>query len=438
MKQPILDFARGYAASGMARFHTPGHKGKGSLGAEALDITEIRGADALYTADGIIGESEAEAAALFGSSRTLYSTEGSSQCVRAMVHLAVTSGRGNRLLCARNAHASFIHACALSGAEAEWLYPGEGTSLCSCLVTPGQVAEALSKGDYAAVYLTSPDYLGGMQDVPGVAAACREAGVPLMVDNAHGAYLRFLPGENHPLLQGADLCCDSAHKTLPALTGAAYLHVSKRAEPLFGERARQAMELHGSTSPSYLTLCSLDAVNAWLAGPGPGALEDTARRLRGVREELSRAGWRVLPSDPLRITVRAAEGMSGFEMADRLRRFGAECEHADRDHMVCMLTPMNAPEEMSLIPGALGRAPGAPVEIRLPSVRCERRMSVREAVFAPWETVPVKKAAGRVAACPAAACPPAVPAVCPGEVIDDKAVAVMEYYGTDTVHVVKK
>ena len=423
----------------MARFHMPGHKGRGLLGMERDDITEIPGADSLYEASGVIAESEKAASALFGSARTLYSTEGSSQCVRAMVHLAVTCGRGNRIVCARNAHRSFIYACALTGARADWLYPENGnTPLCACPVTPRQVREALDREKTAAVYLTSPDYLGGMQDIFGIAKVCAEKGVPLMVDNAHGACLRFLPGDRHPLSLGADLCCDSAHKTLPALTGAAWLHISRRGERLFGERARQAMETYGSTSPSYLTLMSLDRLNAYLSGEGPLALQRTAEALEDVREQLRKAHWRVLPTDPMRLTLRAPVGSSGFQMADALRKAGAECEYADRDHLVMMISPMNTPEELALIPRALGRAPGPCGEIRLPRVRCRVALSIREAVFAPWETVPLEKALGRVCASPAAACPPAVPVVCAGEVIDENALIVMRYYGFESIRVVKE
>lgn len=439
MKQPIVDFVRGYASSGMARFHMPGHKGRGLLGIEADDITEISGADSLYEASGIIAESEKEASALFGSARTLYSAEGSSQCVRAMVHLAVTSGRGNRIVCARNAHRSFIYACALTGARADWLYPEKGNApLCACPVTSRQVREALDREETAAVYLTSPDYLGGMQDIAGIAEVCAEKGVPLMVDNAHGACLRFLPGDRHPLSLGADLCCDSAHKTLPALTGAAWLHVSHKGEKLFGERARQAMETYGSTSPSYLTLMSLDRLNGYLAGEGPEALRRTAEALEEAREKLRKAGWLVLPTDPMRLTLRAPAGSSGYEMADLLRKAKAECEYADRDHLVLMMSPMNTPEEIDLLIRALGTAPGPCGEIRLPEVRCRAAMSIREAVFAPWETVPPEKAPGRICASPAAACPPAVPVVCAGEVIDNNAVSVMQYYGFKSIRVVKE
>ena len=103
------------------------------------------------------------------------------------------------------------------------------------------------------MYVTSPDYLGGQSDVAALAEVSHRHGVPLLADNAHGAYLRFLSPSRHPMDLGADLCCDSAHKTLPVLTGGAYLHVGRAAPEPFRENARRALALFGSTSPSYLT-----------------------------------------------------------------------------------------------------------------------------------------------------------------------------------------
>jgi arginine/lysine/ornithine decarboxylase len=117
-----------------------------------------------------------------------------------------------------------------------------------------------------AVYVTSPDYLGNQQDLAGLSAVCAARGIPLLVDNAHGAYLHFLPQPAHPLDLGATACCDSAHKTLPVLTGGAYLHIAKNAPERYARDAKRAMALFGSTSPSYLILQSLDRANAYLAG----------------------------------------------------------------------------------------------------------------------------------------------------------------------------
>ena len=124
METPIADFVRRYADSGMIRAHMPGHKGKSFLGCETLDITEIQGADSLYEAEGIIRRSESYAGELFGSGRTVYSTEGSSQCIRAMLYLALTCGNGSRtVVAARNVHRAFVYAAALLDFEIVWLWP---------------------------------------------------------------------------------------------------------------------------------------------------------------------------------------------------------------------------------------------------------------------------------------------------------------------------
>ena len=227
MNTPIADFVRGYDGSGTARLHMPGHKGRPFLGCEHLDITEVKGADALYEADGIIAESEKNAGALFGSGRTLYSTEGSSQCIRAMLYLALTcrpAGAAPVIVATRNVHKAFVYAAALLDFEVVWLWPeGDSQSLCGCPVSPEGLEKTLAELDQppAAVYLTSPDYLGGMADIASLAQVCHRHDTVLAVDNAHGAYLHFLDPAVHPLDLGADICCDSAHKTLPVLTGGA-------------------------------------------------------------------------------------------------------------------------------------------------------------------------------------------------------------------------
>jgi len=267
MDTPVCDFVAAYEKSGAARLHMPGHKGKGPLGCEGRDITEIAGADSLYEAGGVIAASESNAAALFGASATFYSAGGSSQCVGAMLCLALQKSKSRVVLAARNAHKSFLHAAALLDADVRWLWP-QPYSLLRCPVTPDMLEAALAALPEApaAVYVTSPDYLGNVQPVSQLAEVCHARGVPLLVDNAHGAYLHFLPKPAHPLDEGADLCCDSAHKTLPVLTGGAYLHLGHGILSAEEGEVRAALSLFGSTSPSYLILQSLDACNRSLAG----------------------------------------------------------------------------------------------------------------------------------------------------------------------------
>ena len=437
MDTPIVDFVEGYIAQKGVRLHMPGHKGKNFLGCEALDITEIRGADALYEAEGIIAKSEENAAALFGSGRTLYSTEGSSQCIRAMLYLAVTSSRRTRpvIVAARNVHKAFVYAAALLDLEVVWLWPEESRSLCACPV----MAEALERTlktlpePPAAVYVTSPDYLGNVQDIKALAEVAHRYGTILAVDNAHGAYLHFLDAPCHPLDLGADLCCDSAHKTLPVLTGGAYLHISKGAD--MKDSAKGAMALFGSTSPSYLTLLSLDRCNRYLAQGYSDRLRGTVKRLDALRSTLRRRGWQVEESDPLRITISAP---SGTALAEQLRRHRIECEFADPDFLVLMATPENSEENFQRLLQALGENSAPTADHSLPLAKGERVCSIRQALFGGHETIPTEEALGRVCAAPTVGCPPAIPIAVSGERIGSDALALFHYYGVETVDVRKE
>ena len=443
MDTPIYDFLRRYDDRGMARFHMPGHKGTRFLGCENLDITEVHGGDALYEASGIIARSEENAAALYGTQRTCFSTEGSSQCIRAMLCLALTDRPANAapvIVAARNVHKAFVYAAALLDAEVVWLRPEKHTSLCRCEITAEQLEETLAAMDAppAAVYVTSPDYLGGMADIRALAEVAHRHGTVLAVDNAHGAYLRFLQPSLHPLDLGADLCCDSAHKTLPVLTGGAYLHIAKSAPAAFAEHAKAALALFGSTSPSYLIMASLDLCNRVLAEGYGERLRETAARLDAVRRALAENGWQTEPSDPLRLTIRMPGGVSGVQLSRRLCEAGVECEYADDDFLVLMVTPENREEDMAKFLAALGKntAAYAPPAV-LPATKGERACSIRRAVFAPHETVPAAQALGRICGAPTVSCPPAIPIVISGEKIDAEAVALFARYGIESVDVLR-
>lgn len=450
MRTPIHDFVKEYAASNAVRLHMPGHKGKGPLGCETLDITEISGADALYEASGIIAESEANATELFGTGRTLYSTEGSSQCVRAMLELArrwwlsATGSSRPVILAARNVHKAFLYAAILLDFDVVWLYgEEENPSLCSCVVTPESLEKALAeqKGKVAAVYLTSPNYLGGMADIPAISKVCHRHNTLLLVDNAHGAYLHFLEHSLHPMDLGADICCDSAHKTLPVLTGGAYLHISKTAPEELKGCAKGAMELFGSTSPSYLILQSLDLCNKYLAGSYRPGLALACEKAEYIREDLREQGWQVEATDPMRFTIRAPYGLTGTELAERLRQKNVECEYADADYLVCMVTEQNSVADFNCLRDVLGENKLNYLETaekKIPLVvHAEQVMPVREAYFAPGEVLPVEQAVGRICRMPTATCPPAIPVVVPGERIEEAAIQCFQHYGIDCVEVIK-
>lgn len=444
MKTPIADFVRGYEKQNMSRLHMPGHKGQTFLGCETYDITEVFGADALYEAEGIIAESEANATSLFGTARTVYSTEGSSQCIRAMLYLAVMNADSNdkpMVLATRNVHKAFVYAAALLDLEVEWILPeGDMHSLCSCNITPAEVEKRLQKMEKppVAVYVTSPDYLGEELDIKGIADVCHKYGTILAVDNAHGAYLHFLNPSRHPIDLGADICSDSAHKTLPVLTGGAYLQISRSAPKIFVENAKQAMALFGSTSPSYLTLASLDLCNQYLENGYRDQLAETVSKLDQLRKMLTQAGWQVIKTDPLKFTVRTPKGLTGSELAQRLRLQHIECEYADPEYLVCMATPENTEADYQKIIDALGKN-----ELRYDETKalgkwnCQKAISIRSAVFAAHEEIPVSDALGRICGSPTVSCPPAIPVVISGEVINGDALAILKYNDIQMIEVVK-
>ena len=432
MKTPVCDFVRAYGERGTLRLHMPGHKGRGET--ERADITEIAGADVLYHARGILRESEDNAAALFGSGRTVYSAEGASLCIRAMLFLALLRARERGaaplILAGRNAHSALISAAALLDFRVEWLY---GRELLTCLPEAAETAERLDSLPErpAAVYLTSPDYLGARADIGPIARVCHARGIPLLVDNAHGAYLRFLEKDEHPLARGADLVCDSAHKTLPVLTGGAYLHIHRDAPETFFAQAERAMALFASTSPSWLILQSLDRCNALLAEGYPERIRRTAERLARLKNRLTEAGCPV-SGDPLRLTLSPkAYGYTGDGLHDLLRRENMECEFSDPDYLVMMVTPETAPEELDRVEEVLAGIPRrAPLTDRPPAPpRAERAMSVRDAMLAPAEEVPLAESVGRILADACVSCPPAVPILTGGERISAEAVRCFRYYG---------
>lgn len=422
----------------------PGHKGIGGLGFERFDITEIGGADSLYEASGIIAESEKNASELFGCP-TFYSTEGSSQCIRAMLYLICIGARDKRrkplILAGRNAHKTFITAAAMLDCEVEWLCPETDESYLSCTVHPYRLFEKLKNAERLpdSVYITSPDYLGNVSDIGTLADVCHEFGVPLLVDNAHGAYLKFLPESKHPIDLGADICCDSAHKTLPVLTGGAYLHISPKAPFPYVEQAKNALAMFGSTSPSYLILASLDLANRELEAIG-NKISVLAEEIAKAKDYLKEAGFGICGNEPLKITVcPKPKGMTGYEFAEHCEKEGFVCEYADADHVVFMFSPNNSYlDPMRFADSVFCVDEKPPLKTVAPEFHLpEKAISIRKAALSRQETVDVEESEGRILAVPTVGCPPAVPIAVCGEKIDKQTIERFLYYGITECTVVK-
>ena len=446
MNTPIVDFVNDYIKSDVTRFHMPGHKGVSFFGLEKYDITEIKGADDLSCPDGIIRQSEENASQLFGTKATLFSTGGSSQSINAMLHLAFINRNVSQntpyILAGRNAHKAFIFAAAKIGFDIRWLYPESCNSLCSCVITADVLEKEIKKTEHLpfAVYITTPDYLGKLTDIYELSMVCKEYNIPLLVDNAHGAYSAFVKDPFHPIIQGADMCCDSAHKTLPALTGCGYLHIAKNDSFGFSKNAKEAMTVYGTSSPSYLLLQSLDLCNEYIQKNIKNDLEICSKKVSEITDILNSKGIKNISEEPIKITTDFSRfDKKGFDIPEHFRKYKIEFEYADNDFLVFMTTAQNTDNDFLRLKEAIKALPDMSEACENPSFKFtkgEQRMTVREAIFSKSKEISIENAKGKICGTPTVSCPPAIPIVVSGEEITDDHIKLLRYYGKTHINVV--
>ncbi len=439
MNSPLFAALSRYLDKRRERLHMPGHKGLLPApldGCAPFDVTELPDTGCLYDGEGAPVETEALFSARYGSGATLLSAGGSTLCIQAM--LALYCPEGAKLLMTRAAHHAAVNTAALLNLEPVWLFPDEVTGVQTpARISPQAVEAALSaQPDIAAVYLTSPDYFGTLCDISAIAGITHRFGKPLLVDNAHGAHLVFFENR-HPMALGADACCDSLHKTLPALTGAALLHLKDAA---YAEEARRRLATFGSTSPSYLVMLSADLLlPQWesLKGGYAALAQNVARLSAHARKKGVWAACANLqaPADPVRIALLFAEGQR-----DAARLLAAQCgleaEYLSSRHMVLIPGPQN---DLLPVKTLIDRLPPLSEAPSLPQPFCqpERVLALRRAVLSPAEHLPLHQALGRVAAAPVSPCPPGVALLMPGEQLDGITAGALKCAGIESLFVVK-
>lgn len=442
-----------YVNSGIYPFHMPGHKRlvppAAGLAADC-DLTEVEGVDDLHHAQGILRAAMDRTAALFGSARTWYLVGGSTVGNLAAIRAAVPAG--SEVLVARNSHKSVFHAIELGSLRAHWLWPETDPAWgISGSIAPDQVAGALEQyPDARAVIVTSPTYEGVVSDIAGIAAVCHRhgAGIPLIVDEAHGAHFGLFERDYFPdssVHQGADLVVQSAHKTLPSLTQTALLHLNSTL--VSAAAVEQQLNIFETSSPSYLLLCSLDGCTGLLRRYGKdwfhtwrSHLEqlDTAFRTKPLRHlrllchgcdtKENHAGFCNFDPGKILIGSDAAE-WDGARLAEVLRHEDRiETEMHGGRHVLCMTSCCDSAEGFRRLEEALRRIDdsipsgsavpdGGAVVPAVPGTGSgeQTALTISEAVRRPAAAVPFAACEGRIAAEYVYPYPPGVPVIVPGE-----------------------
>ena len=479
---PLLERLSTYAASDAYPFHMPGHKRQVKMGITSVpnpfsvDITEIDGFDNLHHAEGILKDAMDEAAAIYGTDRSWYLVNGSTCGILSAVF--ATTENGGKILTARNCHKAVYHAICLNRLEAEYLYPEEITEFginggiraedvrkalekdaMRCAGNSGDVRGKITK--IQAVLITSPTYEGVVSDIRAIADAAHEYGIPLIVDEAHGAHLEYADQchgfPKSALEYGADLVIQSLHKTLPSFTQTAILHV--KGKLVDQDRVSRYLSMFQTSSPSYLFMAGMERCIRYMDGDGRNEmiryekrLERFMERMEGLQvlEILDReicgkyrtvVGW-----DPSKIVVSTmrAEDFHGEELAETLRRkYHLEMEMTAPEYVIAMTSLMDTEEGFERLGTALLEIDGALRHCVEPEQqkekgeskekeRCEtpevteskvlnpvRRMLICEAMNADTERTALQDTVGKVSAEFVYLYPPGIPIIAPGEVFTD-------------------
>lgn len=447
-RTPYVDALLEFARSDPGRYNVPGHQG-GVGSDEALRLLVGQSGlsdDIPALIEGIdVGdpnpfqEAQVLAADAWGAKRTWFLVNGASQGNQSMC-LAIAH-TGQTVIAQRNVHSSVIDGMIMSGLKPHFAAPeiDPDLGIAHCL-TPDALASTLDEcPEAAAAIVVSPTYFGAAADVAGLAEVAHERGIPLVVDEAWGAHLKFHPDLPRDALgSGADLVISSTHKIVGSITQSAMLHLgSDRIEEEIVDRCVAMTE---STSPNSLLLGSLDAARRQAAVHGRGLLTETIAVLADARAELdAMPGIEVIGSrlleresvaafDPLRLTIDVrGTGTTGYRVAAKLREVANVNVELAADTVVVAVfgmgtgLPARARRLLDGIETTLGELeaerPDDLPAFAPPPPWGEPRMTPREAFLAPQDVVPFDDAEGRVAAEPLATYPPGIPNVLPGEIL---------------------
>lgn len=436
-----------------AQFHVPGHRSGAAIpkdfiqlagtGLFQIDLTEIPGLDDLHNPQEALAEAQQLAAELFGAEKSFFLVNGTSCGLIALIMACCNSG--DKIIIPRNAHRSVLSGLILSGAEPIYYQP-EILFDFACVggTNPQQIQEILKKNfDAKAVLVVNPTYYGVCGDIGTVAKDCHQAGIPLLVDEAHGTHLSFHQGLPPDALScSADAVVQSTHKTGGSLTQSSLLHL--QGNLIDQRRVAEALRMVQSTSPSYILMASLDLARRQLALEGKELLENTLRLAYWCRGKLKTIpGIRILDEgtlaclggnrlDTTRLTISLLKlGLTGYQTAELLQQeYGVFVEMADYASVVAVIALGTTQEDCSRLVEALqqiareaaGVSLTVPESLRLPAPCVV--LNPRDAWQSKSKEIVLEDSLGYISSETIAVYPPGIPVVCPGEKITQQ---VFEY-----------
>ena len=416
----LLDLLEEYNKSGYSRFHMPGNKGVLDINL-SYDVTELDCTDDLYCSNGAIKASEKLISDIYGSANSVFSTGGNTLCIQAMMYLAMPSG--GTMIVAKNAHKSVINAMGILDITPVWVNFDKNNIIFE------EIENAIKNHPEAqAVFITSPDYFGAMADVQKIKSVCKN--LTLLVDNAHGSHLVFF--KKHPISLGADLCADSAHKTLPVLTGGAFLHI--------GENFSKINKIkYEDVSPSFLTLLSLEKCAFWFKNKGKTEFLKLDETIKKIKNKYSDILFKTNLQDPVRLTFDTANiGLSSQEFISHLEKFKVKPEFGINTKTVLIPSPFNGLADFKKLNLALKNISNKNFKLIIEEKNIDfcAKISIRNAIFSKNENIFVKNAENKISAQTVARCPPGIPIVIPGEIINKQKMNILEELGINCIKVV--
>lgn len=453
LERLLAEHGRGPSLS----FHMPGHKGR-ALHTPALpwqlDITEIHGFDDLHDPCGVLADGMARAAALWGSKEARYLINGSSGGILAALHAVLP--RSSSLLVARNCHRSVYHALELLELAPIFLQPeidpafGVAGSL-----SVSATADVLDgHPEVRALMLVSPTYDGVISDITGLCTLCHSRGIPVIVDEAHGAHLSFPPFPKGAVAAGADLVIQSVHKTLPSLTQTALLH--RQGDLVDPIRLARSLSLFQSSSPSYPLMAAIDGCVQLLEEQGRTLFPDWMEALTAFDRRIStlerlrilchgRDGLDGHPTffgyDPSKLVISTrGTTLTGPALMDQLRESAdLELEMAAPGYATAMTGLGTTAGDLTALADSLlaldSQLAAAPAEHLCPAAPIPRYiLPAGQALDREAEVLPLEQAAGRIAAEYLWAYPPGIPLIVPGEEISPDLPPLCSRYEAAGIH----